>query len=171
MKNLFGLFLLVGVLPFWVFYFQEYHQNFINLESSIVTAEKTLKIKKEKLKILKEKTISEQEKKVLLNKIPVKDRQAALIILLRKLVSKHSYNFHSIDFDKGLQTEIGATQINIQFSIEGPLNKLVGFISDIEKNKRFLGIEGIGFSIKNNSANNLSMVINLFAFSQENYEQ
>ena len=77
MKNLFGLFLLVGVLPFWVFYFQEYHQNFINLESSIVAAEKTLKIKKERLKILKEKTISEQEKKVLLNKIPVKDRQAA----------------------------------------------------------------------------------------------
>ena len=168
MKNIIGLLLIVGALSVWSFYLSDLEDKIEKDEKSIMTNKTEIrKIKQKIAKINGEKT-NRREQIAILKKIPKANNQAELLVFLRKIVFKYGYDFEQISFNTSFQPEIEGDQTNMRFSISGPVNNLIPFVAELENSSRFMGLKSVSFSIKNTGNNELSMSVNIFAFSQGN---
>lgn len=169
MKN-WKFWLSLSIIPlfgFWIF------PTLKVVESHKKEVSKLETIKSEKIKILKsleakKEELPTEEEQTLLKKIPLTLEQENLIRDIYKISKKTGFAFSSLGFGKGKNPDVDAPQMNIDFSVEGRLSYLKEFLTQIEQNERFLGMNNFNVGIKEkNGVKIVSLSVSLFAFAQK----
>jgi Tfp pilus assembly protein PilO len=103
----------------------------------------------------------------LLQKIPREKNQSNIIRDLRSLATNTGFSFTQIAFSEIENKAIEAKEIRASFVIEGPKNNVVNFLTSVENNKRFMGIENINVQTSIREGEEIANVsVTLYAFYQ-----
>lgn len=120
----------------------------------------------EQLKQLSEREDGEIE--ILTKRIPPRPEQEKLIRDLRQITKESGFTFTGLQFSKGFNSTIGAQQLSVSFSAEGSRGQIQNFLSRIEQNERFLGMETLSVQtpLKDNMTK-VTLSVSLYSFFQE----
>lgn len=174
MKN-FKIISLVLCLPLYLFFIFPTYQTIEIQKSTILGLEKERAAKNiilKKLQAQKDnlgtKTAKSIEQEKLLSQIPLTLEQENLIRNMGKLALSTGFSFSGFSFSKGSNAEVNAPQMNIGFAVTGAKKYAKDFLTLIENNDRFLGMESLNVSILRDSKKipQVSMSIALYAFAQ-----
>lgn len=151
------------------FYTQPKMQNVQTLESKFEGVleeksalseqiEKVQEIKKEK------KSANEDYSK----RIPQENEQEKLIFDIRRLTMENGFAFNDVSFVKGYNPIIEMPEIKASFSTQGNKNNLLAFLKSIEANERFMGMESMSITTREEGQNDIvSFQVSLYAFYEK----
>ncbi len=179
MKTFFAIlcFACIPVYGFWVF--PTLNENETS-QAQISKVQQTLEARQKKLEALRAQKqslgnessqSSELTPEEILEKVPEGYRQDLLIFDLEKLAKQHRFAFETLSFTKGVNGELSAPQITVNFSVTGPNNpeQFFKFLKSLESHSRFFMMDGLNFQTAEvNGVEQLSMTVVLRALSQPN---
>ncbi|MCK5460553.1 type 4a pilus biogenesis protein PilO [Candidatus Gracilibacteria bacterium] len=168
--NSWKIWLSFSILPIFVFWISPAWKEVKIEKKGVETLEILRDEKIKELQTLSEKkeTLLDNDNQEILKKIPLTLEQENLIRDLTKISKETGFYFTSLSFGKGRNADVNAPQINLNFSVEGRLDKVQPFLSRIENNERFLGMNDLDLNIKDkNGLKIASFSVSLYAFAQE----
>lgn len=98
--------------------------------------------------------------------IPSSPEEIALINDINRIAKKTGFILpDSWSFSVGKNSDVGAEQISISFSLSGRRKQILSFLTEVEKNPRFMGVKDFSFTTDSTLAvPRTEMNIALYAF-------
>ncbi len=168
MKHLKILTVITGILVFGFWIKPQWAKN-TNLKETVKTLETQRITLRDEIKAINAQAkSSDKTVKESLSQIPLKRDQEVLIKDLQQISNRTGFLFKAIKFSKSTNPVVKAEQTNITFSVKGRKNQILNFLSQIETNKRFLGLKNLSINYVTEKGQPLAeMNIALYTFSQE----
>lgn len=124
-------------------------------KSSLTQLTLDLEQKTKDLKRLDEQVQQEESAlKNLARSIPQYLDQSDIIRDITKIAKQHSFDFSSVQFSKGIQSQSNTPELVIQFDAEGAAEKITSFLEAFEQNDPFIGLRNLQVNIDKTSSIN-----------------
>ena len=102
-----------------------------------------------------------------INLIPTENQQEGIMRDIKRIADTSGYQFKNIGFDDNVDKELKTGRIAIRVSVTGPYDKLFYFLSLLEQNPRYVGIENLKLSSKTTDTGRIAnMSLSLYALYQ-----
>ena len=100
--------------------------------------------------------------------IPAEKDQADFVRRIQRIASQSGFGFSGLSFSHSVNPQVGTGQINAGFSVQGPARKLELFLTSIENDQRFLGIENLSVNLSRELGQpTAQMGVALYSFFQK----
>jgi Tfp pilus assembly protein PilO len=133
---------------------------------NLLTERKAMNIQVNKIQKTKEDKQKSQEN--FAKSIPPQNEQEKLIHDIQNLTTRSGFSFDDISFVKGHNPIVGMPEIKATFSTTGDKKRLIRFLTSIEQNPRFLGMDSLSISTRiEKTSPVVTFLVSLYAFYQK----